>query len=125
MASDRERIAYELCRAMPDLAGRGEVMALVDVVQAEARRQLADAERLEWWEQHLNYQHGTAWETGEVVLYHITGNINDREWHEVARGETLRECLDAIRKAPPSSPVEKREVPAALTCEDDFEGAPV
>jgi hypothetical protein len=55
-----------------------------------------DGEMLDWWEGHLNYEHGVDYESGEVVLYRVTGNINDREWHEVSRARALR---DAIRAA--------------------------
>lgn len=58
-----------------------------------------DRARLDWWEAHLNYEHGTDYEEGDVILYRVTGNVNDREWHEVARGETLREVLDGAMLA--------------------------
>ncbi len=56
-----------------------------------------DAARLDWWEKHLNYEHATDYEDGNVVLYRVTGNVNDRVWHQVARGPTLRAALDAVR----------------------------
>ncbi len=40
MASERERIAYELCRAMPELS-RCELWKAVDVVQREAEKAFA------------------------------------------------------------------------------------
>jgi len=57
-----------------------------------------DTKRLNWWEKHLNYEHGTDYETGEVILYRVSGNVNDREWDQVACGSSLRRTLDAAMK---------------------------
>lgn len=55
-----------------------------------------DVNRLDWWERNLNYEHGVDYETGEVVIYRVTGSINDRVWHEVSRAATLRGAIDGI-----------------------------
>jgi hypothetical protein len=64
-----------------------------------------DTALLDWWEKHLNFEHDTDYESGEVVLYERTGNVNDREWHEVSRGPTLRAALAA--QAAPARQEEK------------------
>jgi hypothetical protein len=59
----------------------------------------SDTELLNWWENHLNYRHGTDYEEGDVILYRVTGNINDRVWDDVSRGMTLREALTTAMEA--------------------------
>ncbi len=44
---------------------------------------------------------------------------------DVARAALSRTPAEHLAAAPPSNQAEKRAVPVALTCEDDFEGAPV
>jgi hypothetical protein len=60
---------------------------------------LADTARLDWWEQHLNYEHGRnidpADPDGSVDMYRVSGNINDREWEPVGTFDTLRQSIDA------------------------------
>lgn len=68
------------------------------VLQQLAEAQ-ADRERLDWWEAHLNYEHGTDWDTGDVLMYRVSGNVNDRVWTEMARAGTLRAAIDAARQA--------------------------
>ena len=57
-----------------------------------------ERERLDWWEANLNCTHCIDCRSGEVVIDRVTGTINDREWHEVARAQTLRAALDLARR---------------------------
>ena len=59
---------------------------------------LADTARLDWWERHLNYEHGRnigPIDDGPVEMYRVGGNINDREWEPVGTFDTLRQSIDA------------------------------
>jgi len=62
---------------------------------AEWERGREDTRLLDWWQEHLQYEHGQDYESGEVILYRVTGSINDREWHEVSRAMALRDALRA------------------------------
>lgn len=56
-----------------------------------------DTVLLDWWERNLNVENSTDSETGEVVLHRVIGNVNDRVWSEIGRGETLRDAIRAAR----------------------------
>lgn len=61
-----------------------------------------DAARLDWLEANPNadiIQDGGLEGDPEWVVYLIDGGRNDREWHELARGVTAREAIDAARSA--------------------------
>lgn len=81
-----------------------------DALQAAIKQQLSDmgrqaddlranADRLDWMQSHMNYEFSTKNDDGDLIfeVHKVTGYPNDREWHKVAEGITLREALDAVR----------------------------
>lgn len=45
----------------------------------------------------LDYQFGDEGEEGAWVVHRVSGNVNDREWDEIATGLTPREAVEAAR----------------------------
>lgn len=72
-----------------------DLRAHVDWLTKTIESQDADKKLLDWWEGHRNYEHGIDYDTGQVVMYQVTGSVNDREWNETGRGNTLRAAIYA------------------------------
>lgn len=74
------------------------VLAFGRAVALAASRAAAaseDSMRLDWLEAHPSREIGADHEEQERVVYSVTGYPNDREWHEIGRGPTLRAAIDA------------------------------
>ena len=69
---------------------------------APAAERTVDAERLDWQESHANCELSIDTDEDKVwwVVHRLTGYPNDREWHELGRGDTCRAAIDAARAAP-------------------------
>jgi hypothetical protein len=100
-----ERVT-ELFFQLETIDANGELLptkesAIAHIFRLEAKlaeaREKADA--LDWWEKHLNHEHGVDYDSGEVVMYRVCGNINDREWVEVAKADTLLAALKAAMES--------------------------
>lgn len=91
-----------------------DLLNALEAAEAEAARLREDKDRLDWWEAHLNYEHGIEDDDMGglyVKLYRVSGPINDREWTEVARKKTLRACIDAGRAREQSQPAPAQAAP--------------
>lgn len=65
-----------------------------------ADQRTSDAELLDWLDRHpqcqLSYD---GWDTERWQVHEVVGGRNDREWKEIGSGETVREAIQAARKA--------------------------
>ena len=61
----------------------------------------ADTARIDFQQNNLAYEFTAEDDDGDLIwiAYKVTGSRNDREWHKVAEGPTLRQAIDAAIKA--------------------------
>lgn len=68
---------------------------------AAACRLLDDFERIEHLKSLYEFHLAGPFEDGDShVLQEVVGNINDRQWVEVGKGQNLREAIDDSRRRP-------------------------
>lgn len=98
-AADDQAMAHKVERDALALDLHTETAAVI-ALRAENAALKADAERLDFQQSNLAYEFSTEDNDGDLVWvgYKVTGSRNDREWHKVAVGATLREAIDAAMK---------------------------
>jgi len=62
---------------------------------------LKDKERMDWWSERPWLEYGIDGEENPIrwIIYRVAGGINDRQWEEIASGETLRVAIDKSMRA--------------------------
>lgn len=80
-----------------DDAGDLHAEAISMARELQRRRASDDAKRLDYLQDHLREtSFDISRECDEPwVVWRVQGGYNDREWHEVSRGETLRAAIDS------------------------------
>ena len=62
----------------------------------------ADRIRIDWQQSNpsceIKMEYDDDRDRLEWVVYRIVGSVNDREWHEIARGTDLRDAIDKAMK---------------------------
>lgn len=53
-----------------------------------------DTQRLDFLGTGKHKDIGLDYDTGDTIIFEVRGNLNDRQWHELGRGATLREAID-------------------------------
>ena len=82
-----------------EMCGRNAIQLQQRAEAAESR--LAEMERdarlLDFLEQGAEWHISTDYETGEITLQSVDGNINDREYNNRGKGDTIRAAIESAQ----------------------------